>query len=132
MLERAGATSLSHAYASLRYVDDMTTLADRINQIMQETGYTLQQLGDMAGVTLQAVAQWRTGQTSNIRMENLFRLADRCGYSARWIATGEGPRFPAAEKDPRCLLDIEELSEDQRAIIRAVVDASKKQERKCG
>jgi len=132
MLELMDATRLSHAYAPLRYVGDMTTLADRINQIMQETGYTLQQLGDMAGVTLQAVAQWRAGQTSNIRMENLFRLADRCGYSARWIATGEGPRFHVAEKDPRYLLDIEELSEDQRAIIRAVVDASKKQERKCG
>lgn len=132
MLEPYSATPPLHALAIHPYCEWMTTLADRIKRIMDETGYTQQQVGDCAGVSAQAVSQWQDGQTKNIRMETLYRLADGTGYAARWIATGEGNPYSIAEKDPRYLIDIGGMSPDQQAIIRAVVDATKKPESLCG
>ena len=132
MLELSRATDFNHGSAQSQYFLWMNTLAERIEIIMAETGHTLQDLADMAGVTFQAVSQWKLGATKNIRMEPLFKLARGCGYSAEWIATGEGPPRVIAVKHPEYIIDIEPLSEDQRIVIRAAVDASTKHRAECG
>ena len=86
----------------------------------------------MAGVSVQAVSQWKLGDTKNIRMEPLFRLARGCGYSAEWIATGEGAPRMVAVKHPEYILDMEPLTEEQRVVLRSVMDAFTKPKAQCG
>jgi len=43
------------------------------------------------GCSREAILQWISGETKNIKNEYLFAFADLTGFEARWIATGEGP-----------------------------------------
>lgn len=70
----------------------LMTPADRLKSIMEEMSINYRELGDLAGVTRQAARSWCEGATKDLRMENLFTIQDKTGYSARWIATGRGPK----------------------------------------
>jgi transcriptional regulator with XRE-family HTH domain len=69
----------------------LTLPSERLSHIIKEMGINYTRLGDLAGVSRQSARAWCLGQTKDLRMEHLFRLQDRTNYSARWIATGEGP-----------------------------------------
>lgn len=57
---------------------------------------TGQQLADRVGVTKGAVSQWETGDTRNLRLEHLFKVADALEVNVRWLALGEGKQHKAA------------------------------------
>jgi transcriptional regulator with XRE-family HTH domain len=67
------------------------TLAERVQHILDETGYSAAQIAKGIGCSREAVLQWANGATKNIKNELLFALADFTGFEARWIATGKGP-----------------------------------------
>jgi len=70
----------------------MSTLKDRIQEAVAFSGKRPAQIARECGVTPAAVSMWMDGTTQNLRMEQLFALADATGYEARWIATGDGER----------------------------------------
>jgi transcriptional regulator with XRE-family HTH domain len=65
---------------------------ERLNYIRKEMGINYARLGELVGVSRQSSRAWCLGETKDLRMDHLFRLQDRTGYSARWIATGSGPK----------------------------------------
>lgn len=74
----------------------MSTLKDRIDEIQTALGWNNQEMADYAGVSRSAVAQWK-GQGSKIihtigRVDVAEKLSRASGYSAMWIARGEGPK----------------------------------------
>lgn len=69
----------------------MTTLQDRIAKLMTETGKTVGELADIAGVSSSAVTQWKDGPTKSLKTAPATKLAAATGFSAMWIATGAGP-----------------------------------------
>lgn len=127
MLETIMQVVFSHAVNEMAYADLMDTLAERIQIILKETGLTLDALGQVAGVSLQAVHQWSTGKTKNIKNDPLFRLQRKLGYSAEWIGTGKGPKRIIAVDNPLDLLDLSGLCDTQKVVIRATVDAFEQQ-----
>ena len=132
MLECQSATCFNHGSWLSQYAARMSTLADRIQQIMRETALKPKDLSKITGVSVQSISYWVNGQTKDIRNETLFKLARGTGYSPEWIATGEGPAHMIAIKHPEYIVDLEPLTPDQRVLIRAVVDAIKKQKTECG
>lgn len=68
----------------------MKSLSDRVTQAVNASGKSASAIAREIGVTPEAVLQWMNGPTKNLRNDNLFRLADATGFSARWIGTGEG------------------------------------------
>ena len=68
----------------------MTTLQDRIATLMAETGKTVGELADIAGVSSSAVTQWKDGPTKSLKTAPATKLASATGFSAMWIATGAG------------------------------------------
>jgi len=68
----------------------MTTLQDRIATLMAETGKTVGELAEIAGVSSSAVTQWKEGPTKSLKTEPATKLAAATGFSALWIATGAG------------------------------------------
>jgi hypothetical protein len=75
----------------------MTDLEERIREVMAATGWkTDTQIANAAGVSRSAAAQW-LGKSSRpvltLRLGPALRLEAATGFSARWIATGEGPKM---------------------------------------
>jgi transcriptional regulator with XRE-family HTH domain len=117
----------------------MNTMADRITLVCDELerdyGMTRERIGATLGVSKSAVSKWESGQTKNLRNEHLFTIEDRFGYSARWIATGQGPRRVSEVRDAMCrdylsdkliagdLIDVSALPPEAKSALEATVDA---------
>ena len=74
----------------------MTTLQERIAKVMAETGKTVGDLAEIAGVSSSAVTQWKDGPTKSLKTAPAVKLAEATGFSAMWIATGSGPEKSGA------------------------------------
>ena len=74
----------------------MSTLQERIAEVMKHSGLSVKQMADVCGVLPSAVSQWKDGPTKSIKTAPAARLAERTGFSALWIATGEGGKWRVA------------------------------------
>lgn len=70
----------------------MSTLQERIRQVMSETGATVGDLALAAGVSSSAVSQWLSGNSKALKAAPALGLEARFGYSARWLTSGVGVR----------------------------------------
>lgn len=75
------------------------TIAQRLAEASQKTGMTQAAFAKQLKVTRSAVHQWESGATKYVRPEHLFAVADATGFSARWLATGKGPRNAPARPE---------------------------------
>lgn len=75
---------------------------ERIQLILDEAGMkaadlarAINKAGAIFGIkiTEQAINQWLLGSTKKIKGETLFVIESATGYSARWIALGDGPKL---------------------------------------
>lgn len=71
----------------------VSTLQERIAELMAATGLSVGSMADIAGVSSSAVSQWKDGPTKALKTGPATRLADRTGFCARWIADGDGPKM---------------------------------------
>lgn len=88
------ASSMFSKYASmLRCMSTLNTVHERVTHAIEKSGHNASSAARELGCTPEAVLQWMNGTTKNIRPVNLFALADLTGFSARWLATGDGPQI---------------------------------------
>ena len=73
----------------------MTTLALRIKKARARAGLTQKALADKAGVEQPVISQLETGK--NLKSAFLATIADACGVSAIWLATGDGEMNASGE-----------------------------------
>lgn len=105
----------------------MGTKGDRIKEARKSTGLDQPALARLVGVTKQAVSHWETGRTKDIKNMTFARISEVTGYSARWLATGQGPKKEKggagiSSESGDLVRKIETLTPDERAVIRAVVE----------
>lgn len=103
----------------------MSTLAERIEEIMRACGMNIPQVAETCGCSYQAVKKWLTGATMSIEGEHLVKLAKKTGYEAEWIMLGTGPKHRAYAKNDLqadALCAMETLPEAEQYKIRAVID----------
>ena len=72
---------------------NMNTLADRVIKAIEASGHNASSIARQIGCSPEAVLQWMSGSTKNIKNEFLFALADITKFNARWLATGDGPEI---------------------------------------
>jgi transcriptional regulator with XRE-family HTH domain len=84
----------------------MSTINDRVAETITQSGRSQADLARAIGVSRATVNDWKNGRTKNLRMENLFALADALGISARWLAIGKGPK-----RDPMSIAPIRNLAQ---------------------
>lgn len=70
-------------------------LKDRLREVMDGAGLKKLQFAKVAGVSSGAVTQWLDGTTKAIKSNKAANLQAATGYSAVWIATGEGEKMVA-------------------------------------
>lgn len=69
----------------------MKTIGDRIKQARTANEKMTQaELAKLCGVSRSAVTQWESGQSKTLKPENLLCVADKTGFSIRWLITGKG------------------------------------------
>lgn len=79
----------------------MSTLAERINEILQSTGLSQAELARAAGVTEPAVVHWLSGNTHSLKGVVAARIEATTGFRAAWVASGKGQKLisPSQEED---------------------------------
>lgn len=78
----------------------MSTLQERIAEVMTKTGLSVGEIATIAQVSSSAVTQWKDGPTQTIKTAPATRLAERTGFSALWLATGQGAMLIPAIQTP--------------------------------
>lgn len=76
----------------------MSTLSERIEDLMRATGWTVPQVAAIAGVTPSAVHQWLgkgSKEIKSIGLEAAILLAEQSGFRPLWISKGKGAKFSA-------------------------------------
>lgn len=77
----------------------MSTLQDRIAEIMTSTNMAVGEIAKIAQVSSSAVTQWKDGQTKTIKIEPAVLLERATGFSALWLATGKGEKYASKPND---------------------------------
>lgn len=67
----------------------MQTKASRIRQLRIDAKLTQQQVATHIGISRVAVAKWESGNTKDLKPENLFKLADLFKVNERDLVLGE-------------------------------------------
>lgn len=75
----------------------------RIDYAIRSSGHTAASVAKLIAVSRSAVSQWIAGTTKDIKNDHLFALEDITGFSARWIATGQGPQRTARNQAAQLL-----------------------------
>jgi transcriptional regulator with XRE-family HTH domain len=103
----------------------MSSLHQRVSLAISKSGHYASSVAHALKITPEAVLQWMNGTTKTIKAENIFALADLTGYSARWLATGEGPEIDVySDKNIKHVHAVmEKQSTEDRATIARMVDA---------
>lgn len=71
--------AVNYASRARKYANGMETLGDRIRGLRELHKLSLAEVGGICGVTAQAVGQWESGSTTNIKLEPFLKL---CAYYA--------------------------------------------------
>lgn len=81
----------------------MTTLKERMEEFASETGWDVGRIAHTAGVSSSAVSQWFGKGSKLIRtignIEAAMNLERATGFSALWLAKGQGPKKKPAAND---------------------------------
>lgn len=67
-------------------------LKDRI-QALLDAGFTRTQIANAAKKSQSAVTQWLSGDTTSLKSDSAAGIQAVTGFSAVWLATGQGPRM---------------------------------------
>lgn len=78
----------------------MTTLAERLNEAMAESGIAAADLVRATGAKAPSVHKWVHGMTKNLRGKNLVIVAQLLNVSESWLADGVGPKQRTAGRWP--------------------------------
>jgi transcriptional regulator with XRE-family HTH domain len=81
------------------------TFSQRLAEAMQVSGVTQTALAKALGITRQSVLLLLSRDSKSMKPENLFAAADFLGVEAQWLAVGEGPKHPPANRIPPDLLE---------------------------
>lgn len=66
-------------------------LGDRIRSAREARGWTQPDLGKAVGVSKSAVSQWEKGAVQNLKLGNLFAVADVLGKDVTELVFGDTP-----------------------------------------
>ena len=75
------------------------TLGERIAAARIMKGWTQAELSAKTGLTRATVSDWERNEIQNLRMPNLFKLAEVLDVNAKWIGINQGPMHRRAIND---------------------------------
>ena len=86
-------------------------MAQRIKELRQERGMTLEQVADIVGVGKSTVRKWETGMIANMRRDKIAALAKALGTTPAYLMGWK--EYDDSKKSP----DKQELTEGEKALL---------------
>ena len=103
-----------HAWQENLYVFGMN-ITDRIQELLEARGVkprgVRRALSKTCGISYQAVSQWFSGETANIKNDNLTAIAEAYDTSVDWLLTGKGRRDTGKQEASQQLPDPEFIAD---------------------
>ena len=100
----------------------MSSLQERLAEILDDQDLTKASLARAAGVSSASVTYWMSGETKEISARAASNIEKHTGYRAAWIATGVGhKKIAPSEKDDM-------ISSEERELVLAFRDLSHDQQ----
>jgi transcriptional regulator with XRE-family HTH domain len=101
----------------------MSSLSDRIRQAREHGGFESQaSLARAIGVSKGAVNFWETGDTKNLKLENLEKVARVCNVDLGWLVSGNGAMEGLSKRHRELIKKYDTLDDRQRQALWAVAD----------
>ncbi|WP_159051685.1 helix-turn-helix domain-containing protein [Thauera aromatica] len=72
----------------------MSTLADRIQEALDDTGAIAADLARACGVKPPSVSAWLSGDTKSLKSSTAIRAAEFLKVNQLWLTEGRGPKRP--------------------------------------
>jgi transcriptional regulator with XRE-family HTH domain len=72
----------------------MSTLSERIRQSLERAKVSQARAAKELHISPAAVSKLLSGDSANMKAENVFRLAELCRVDPKWLATGHGHAQP--------------------------------------
>jgi transcriptional regulator with XRE-family HTH domain len=83
-------TEVNYAGGTSAYAfEPMEEMGSRIKFLRNSRDLTLDALGKIVGVSGQAVHQWESGSTANLKLENFLKFCAFFGVEPYWLAFGD-------------------------------------------
>ncbi len=108
---------------------DLTTIGFQIQSLRKSKGYTQNQLGDMVGVSFQAVSKWERGETLPdistfvILAEVLDTTIDNLLHGGKKVTEYKGHKtIDEIKKGINCLIDMGNLLGRENLLYRCAID----------
>ncbi len=83
-------------------VTDCYTIADRLEYVMHQKGYSSAELrpkmGELCGISRQAISKWFGGGTNAPLAVHIEKIGTHCNGNLAWIITGKGDPFEATRE----------------------------------
>lgn len=79
----------------MNYDKEGEMLAERIKQVIEESGLSPAEISRRLGVSRAAVSGWSNGAVKNVRAKHVYALAKLTGIRAEWISLGTGNKYQA-------------------------------------
>lgn len=74
-------------------------IGDRIKQLREEKGMTLEDLGNKVGVGKSTVRKWETGMIANMRRDKIIKVADALNTSPEFLMGWEDGTSVLVERE---------------------------------
>lgn len=71
---------------------------ERIAKAIAASGKRKIEIAAACGISASAVTQWVSGESKSMKPENIYALAKATGFSAKWLAIGEGPERESTDE----------------------------------
>jgi transcriptional regulator with XRE-family HTH domain len=108
---------------ALWVIVDAMTFANRLTEARKLRGLKQAQLARLASVTGAWVSKAESGLTVDVQARALFAVSRALRVNPEWLAEGVGPR----DLVPTALAaELADLTEDQRTVVRSVIQSIKK------
>ena len=108
-------------------------MAQRIKDLRQEKGLTLEQVADVVGVGKSTVRKWETGMIANMRRDKIADLAKALGTTPAYLMgwedenseTENSPSEPQLTEGETLLLELfRRVPEDQQKLVLQMIRAA--------
>jgi predicted XRE-type DNA-binding protein len=99
---------------AFRVLDVRSTLQDRVNQVLRETGLKPAGLARIAEVTKANVTHWTNGTAKTMSGAKAHKIEKKLGYRVQWLIDGDEPPKLGGDSPAVVSADIERVTDVMR------------------
>ena len=74
-------------------IETYKEIANRLQYARKQCGYTLEEIGEKIGINKGTISRWESGETKNIKLPILEKLASIYNVNVSWLSGNDAPMY---------------------------------------